>query len=116
MSLTKANQDIIADVIAEAVKQHVAVRLGPIVDLVNSQQARIKSLEARPPMVYKEIWSPATKYVPGDVVTDGGQMWYCKSETQGRRPGGESSATYWRLCVRRGSDGKSCPSCKADAQ
>lgn len=104
MSLTTKDQDVLADVIAKAVRQHVADRLGPIVDLVNHQRDRLKALEARP-MIYREVWNPGVKYVPGDVETDGGQRWYCKAETQGRRPGGESSATYWRLCVRRGRDG-----------
>ena len=83
----------------------------PLLDVVVALKKRVAQLEARPPMTYREIWSPAVKYVPGDVVTSGNSMWYCKAESQGRRPGGEPSATLWRLCVRQGRDGKSCPNC-----
>ena len=112
MKITKANEDVIADVIAEAVRHHVAARLGPIVDLVNAQQERLESLESRPPsMRYREVWNASERYVPGDVCTYDGGMWFAKAESQGRKPGGDSSGSFWRLCVRRGAQGKPCQSC-----
>lgn len=104
MKMTKANEDAIADVIAEAVRHHVAARLGPIVDLVNAQQARIKELEQRPPsgIRYCGVYRPGETYQRGDFVTWGNQMWHAW-ETTHCKPG---ESRDWQLAVRKGADGR----------
>ncbi|MBB3972516.1 carbohydrate-binding family V/XII protein [Hansschlegelia beijingensis] len=65
-------------------------------------EARIKALEERPALEYRGVWDGALLYSKGNVVTDGGSMWFCNRETKAR-PG---SSGCWTLAVKKGADAK----------
>ena len=70
-----------------------------------SLEARVKALEDRPQWVYKGTWEQGA-YVPGNLVTDRGSLWYCRHVT-GARPGEPAvESRSWVLVAKRGSDGK----------
>lgn len=52
-------------------------------------------------MVWRDVWTDG-EYLPGDVVTRDGSMWHCQCATRAV-PG---SGTDWKLCVKRGANGK----------
>lgn len=54
-----------------------------------------------PVMIYKGVFAADIEYLPGDVVTQSGSMWSCKTATQ-QKPG--SSCNDWTLCVKAGKD------------
>lgn len=66
---------------------------------------RLRALEERPPMVYREVWDAATVYSRGDTVTWDGSMWFCRKDTsRGEKP--NASIGVWKLCVKRGRPGR----------
>jgi hypothetical protein len=65
--------------------------------------ARVDALEARPSMQYRGVWSAATLYVPGTVVTDHGCMWHANAPNRNHRPG---QSETWTLCCKAGRNGK----------
>jgi len=64
--------------------------------------ARVKAIEARPTLEYRGVWEKDLLYSKGNVVTDGGSMWFCNRETKAR-PG---SSGCWTLAVKKGADAK----------
>jgi integrin beta 3 len=54
-----------------------------------------------PVPVYKDVYKEGATYSRGDMVTWGGSLWHCDSETKDK-PGTES----WTLAVKKGRDGK----------
>lgn len=60
---------------------------------------------AVPTMIYKDLFKEGRIYAKGDVVTWAGHMWVCKQETDIKPVEGDC----WRICVKRGQDGKSHP-------
>ena len=64
---------------------------------------RIEELERRPKMEYMGTWDANKQYEIGDVVTDHGSMFFCRQSTR-ERPGENNSC--WKLCVKRGQDGR----------
>lgn len=85
-----------------------AVAVTALLDVVSKQGTKLKALEARPKgLQYLGVWTRGTDYSPGDVITDHGAMWTCKTATTDRpgdlRLGGE---THWQLAVKSGRDGR----------
>lgn len=77
--------------------------------LIDKLIARIDALEARlrdsaPGIRYRGVWRGGEEYLPGDVVTDRGCMWFCSLATALRPLDDQSNA--WQLCVKAGRDGK----------
>ena len=65
-----------------------------LVDRENAVRAERKSSNAAPkngdespPMRYRGSWHGTAEFSPGDVVTDGGQLWHCAETTWSRPPG-----------------------------
>lgn len=56
-----------------------------------------------PYLKYEGLYQENRAYVRGDVVTWGGNMWYCGDTDTISRPGASKS---WQLCVKRGAEGK----------
>lgn len=54
---------------------------------------------------YKGYWQPSQVYSPGDMVTFGGSLWHCNSDTT-ERPAETPDCTKWTLAARKGRDGK----------
>jgi hypothetical protein len=73
-----------------------------VADLVESLQARIVALEARPEIHYRGVWAEG-EYCEGDFVTHAGSCWHCNERTKSK-PG---DGAAWQLAVKRGADGKS---------
>jgi hypothetical protein len=48
---------------------------------------RIVPLEQRPTMQYRGTYTPTETYQPGDMITFGGQLWYCHKNQHGRASG-----------------------------
>jgi hypothetical protein len=61
---------------------------------------RIETLEQRPTVQYKGVYTDEAAYVPGHMVTHNGSVWHCKSACQGQKPPGNC----WTLAVKRGKD------------
>lgn len=57
--------------------------------------------------IYRELFVEGRSYDPGDVVTWANQMWIAREVTAAKPDelAGDGART-WRLCVRRGRDGK----------
>jgi hypothetical protein len=58
-----------------------------------------------PVPLYRGVWQPAEQYEVGDMVTFGGSMWSCTADTNSR-PATEEGSQFWKLCVKRGRDGR----------
>jgi hypothetical protein len=56
-----------------------------------------------PAQIYKGVWV-AGGYDVGDSVTWGGSQWHCNEATYDKP--GEAGSKGWKLCVKRGRDGK----------
>lgn len=60
--------------------------------------------------IYRDVWSDAKAYEPGDIVTWGGNMYIAKAASTGAKPGLPTDASRaWRMCVKAGRDGKAGP-------
>lgn len=64
---------------------------------------RTLGLATLPAMLYRDVYESGHSYAAGDVVTHQGSMWHA-TEATSEVPG--EGATAWRLCVKRGRDGK----------
>jgi len=60
-----------------------------------SLQQRVAELEARPQLDYRGIWTEGVDYVPGNLVTHRGTIWFCREATSAQ-PGGPD----WQLMVK----------------
>lgn len=70
--------------------------------IIQKSSGVISKLEFTVPvMIYRGYYNEQAKYTEGDMVTFGGSMWYCKSETQ-EKP--SDNAAEWIKSVRRGRD------------
>ncbi|MGA0530641.1 hypothetical protein [Hansschlegelia sp. KR7-227] len=85
--------------VVEIVRDHVSREIHK---LESRLEERVKSLEARPTLEYRGVWSGDLTYSKGNVVTDGGSMWFCNRETRAR-PG---TSGCWTLAVKKGADAK----------
>lgn len=65
---------------------------------------------AVPVMIYKDIYQDGAEYKQGNTVTYSGSLWHCQKATSDK-PGTSDS---WRLVAKRGRDGKSGDSEKAN--
>lgn len=71
--------------------------------------ARIEALEARlrdavPGIRYRGVWREGEEYLPGDVATHRGALWFCSLATTAKPFDDQSPA--WQMCVKAGRDGK----------
>jgi hypothetical protein len=48
---------------------------------------------------YQGVWKNDRRYARGDLVTDGGGLWFCNTQTN-TRPG---SGSHWILAVKSGA-------------
>lgn len=62
-----------------------------------------------PMLLDRGVYSSEKAYDTGDVVSYGGSGWIAKADSQGKQPGTNEGAPYWRLAVKRGNDGKVGP-------
>jgi hypothetical protein len=53
-------------------------------------------------LAYCGVWDEGREYSRGSLVTFAGSMWHANQATRAR-PGVNAA---WRLCVKRGRDGK----------
>ncbi|MBL8576140.1 MAG: hypothetical protein JNK47_02855 [Mesorhizobium sp.] len=67
-------------------------------------QARLSDIEQAKHLPYRGVWKHGEEYVPGNFVTDGGNMYHANAKSSGVRPTDDHIA--WTLCVKRGRDGK----------
>jgi hypothetical protein len=58
-----------------------------------------------PGLVDRGTWSPTTAYRKGDGTTWDGSYWVAVDDAPTREPG-DGPASGWRMCVRRGREGK----------
>ena len=65
------------------------------------QQAPARAAAPAPGLRYRGVYQKGQQYVPGDVVTRSGSMWYCQEPTLEQPPG-----DHWQLCVKAGRDGR----------
>jgi hypothetical protein len=79
---------------------------GDIYGMLLALRRRVERLEARPEIKYCGTWTADRKYLPGDVTTLGGSMWFCKNATT-IRPSTSTGSDAWQLCVKAGRDGRS---------
>lgn len=56
-----------------------------------------------PMQIYRGVFSQGDRYQHGDLVTWGGSVWHCNTDTD-EKPGEATKA--WTLAVKRGRDGK----------
>jgi hypothetical protein len=84
--------------VAKSIKHHVARVTGPL-------EARIKELEARPPLEYHGVWAAGKTYAENSLVTRNGSLWIAK-KTTAALPGGGAEPDSWQLTCKRGADGK----------
>jgi hypothetical protein len=102
--MTRDDVGVIADVIAEAIKDTLeSPKLQAIIDgrvkaLVDD---RVKALEERPMLRYLGVWNESITYEPGNVATHDGSMFHCNTRNKGVRPG---DGSVWQLSVKRGRD------------
>jgi hypothetical protein len=75
----------------------------PLRERLEAVEARLLQVENRPELRYRGVWEISRQYQAGDICTDHGGMWHCNQPTTDR-PG--EGATAWRLCVKKGRDGK----------
>lgn len=61
-----------------------------------------ESVFSMPAMIYRQVYVPGKDYVVGDTVTWDGSLWVCENPTKGQ----PKLSPDWRLCAKRGSDGK----------
>lgn len=64
-----------------------------------------------PAMIYRGIWKEG-EYERGDCVTWGGSMFHCDAEKTTDKP---ETSPAWKLCAKRGRDGKDAEQVKAPA-
>src|SRR5262245_8426050 len=76
-----------------------------LIPRVRGLEGRIARLEQAPRLKYCGVFELGKSYERGDVVTWDGSMWHAERDT-GAKPGTASSADDWRLCVKRGRDGR----------
>lgn len=65
-----------------------------------------------PAMIYRGIWKEG-EYERGDCVTWGGSMFHCDAEKTTDKP---ETSTAWKLCAKRGRDGKDFDAPKPDSK
>lgn len=53
-----------------------------------------------PGFVYRNVYKADETYAAGDSVTHQGSMWMATADSQGRQPGTDDGAPFWRLCVK----------------
>ena len=66
-------------------------------------EKRVSDLEARSMLRYEGTWAEGRTYGAGCCVTFRGSIWCAGAETR-EKPG--DGQTAWRLCVKRGADGR----------
>lgn len=71
---------------------------------ISSSGKEVRRKMALPTMVYCGIFKEGNDYQKGDMVTFGGSLWHCNTDTK-TKPG--DAAKDWQLCAKRGRDGKS---------
>jgi hypothetical protein len=54
-----------------------------------------------PVPIYRGVYKDGEDYEPGDLATWGGSLWHCDEKTTDKPDAGP-----WRLCVKKGRDGK----------
>lgn len=59
-----------------------------------------------PMLLDRGVYTSEKAYEAGDVTSYGGSGWICKQDCQGKQPGTDAGADFWRLAVKRGNDGK----------
>lgn len=109
---------VLADIIVSAIKEYTAPMLariaeierlkdGGVDDAISVQliqlQTRIKSLEARPAMIYKGSWKSDLSYDEGNMATHHGSLWHANEQSRGMPPG---ASDKWTLVAKRGADGR----------
>jgi len=66
-------------------------------------QERVRQLEAKPQLRYRDVWAADVQYEAGDCVTQSGSMWVSKGRNSNTRPG---SSDIWKLAVKAGRDSR----------
>ncbi len=94
--------DGIAPIIREFVSRKIAAALEPVIAENKALAERVKELEARPQMTYRGTFAVGEKYLPGQMVTSSGSLWYCRDATL-MRPG---FVEAWVLVAKKGRDGR----------
>lgn len=94
---------------------HVALESGDgrsfAVGVVLASGKSIESDFTVPTMIYRGIWKEG-EYERGDCVTWGGSMFHCDAEKTTAKP---ETSTDWKLCAKRGRDGKDAEPAKGSA-
>ena len=96
LSNRRSTDDVLIKIIMTAIAQEVR----PWIERVQKLERRIEELEQRK---YVGVWKEGEIYHPGNQVTLGGSIWYCKRGCMSR-PG--TDPEDWQLQVKRGRDGR----------
>jgi len=99
--LDKAGWQVVLDGIDETIPEISADSRVVTLSIKRTSGVVTKRGFAVPTMIYRGIWKEG-EYQLGDVTTYGGQLWHCQQETK-TQPG---VSPDWKLCVRKGMDGK----------
>lgn len=62
-----------------------------------------------PVPLYRDLWMEGKAYEAGDMVTWGGSMWIAMKDTTAKPDLPTAESRAWKLCVKRGKDGKQGP-------
>jgi hypothetical protein len=102
MSLTENDLGVIGRI----VKPYVKRQDDELREELRALQARLDALEGQirsmPAVTYAGVHESGKQYLRGELVTYDGSLWHAQKQTTAT-PG---SGADWRLCVKRGRDGK----------
>ena len=95
--------------VASAITSLIDVKFGRLKNENEAIMRRLKYLEEQPSLEYFGVYEPGQNYRKNALVTYEGCLWIAKSNT-GSAPG-NPGGSQWKMCVKRGRDGKDGKEC-----
>ena len=114
-AMMKAVASLLKPFVEQRIEERVAAERADMTREIAALRAEIAELRNKggSGLNYVGVWQPqpATPYTRNTAVTWEGSMFVCMADTTDTKPGVEGSD--WRLCVKRGRDGRDAPSLKS---
>jgi hypothetical protein len=85
-------------------RSYVDTKFGRLKNENEAIMNRLKYLETQPLPDYKGVYEPGQNYPKNSLCTHEGSLWISRSPT-GSAPGNPGGSD-WKMCVKRGRDGK----------
>jgi hypothetical protein len=95
--------DGIAPVLRDYVQKALDTAAASISGRITEIEKRISAIESSSQVKYLGVWSPATSYPRGSMVTFRGAVWHANQATSDQPDHGSPT---WTLAVKSGRDGK----------